>query len=104
MDLTNAEALKKIREYVKKGAYTLSKHAIERRLKRLVTIPEALRVLEGGRMEDDRVGWSVKHQEYSFAILGRTLSGVDIRVAVAIKEEELLIVSVIKPDKKRKIR
>lgn len=91
MELTNAQALKKIKEHIERGTYKIARHAISRQQERLITMPEVIHVLQRGKIDSKRCGWDVMRQEHKFAVFGRTISGVDIEVIVAISNQMTII-------------
>ena len=95
MKKADTNILQKVRGHVRRGAYVLSDHAIERQELRRIRLPDVLRVLEYGRHEDQKDIFDVKNQCWKYAIRGRTIDGVDLRVIVAF-HEKMAIITVIK--------
>ena len=93
----DADILRKIREHVRKGTYFLVKHAIKRQEERGVNLPDVLRVLEYGRHERSKDSFDLKSQSWRYAIRGKTIKGLDLRVIVAF-QREMVIITVIKVD------
>lgn len=93
--MTDFDLLKTIREHVRKGSYIWVKHAIIRKEERRIKLPDVLRVLEHGRHEQEKDIFDVKRQAWKYAIRGKTIDGVELRVIVAF-QIEMVIITVIR--------
>ena len=91
----DSDILKKVRDHVRKGTYILVKHAIQRQEERGINLPDVLRILEHGRHEKNMDSFDVKNQSWKYAIRGKTISGIDLRVVVAF-QQEMVIITVIR--------
>lgn len=95
---TKFDPLPRIRELIGKREYRVVPHAIERQLKRSVSLRDILFVLNHGFHEEEKDGFDTKRQHWRYAIRGKTPDGVDIRVVVSI-ENKVIVITVIKPGK-----
>lgn len=78
------------------GDYTPVDHAKIRLQEREVTIPEMEYVLLHGRHEKRKDEYKEEHKSWNYAIRGKTISGRELRVCVALdKTTHLLIVTAI---------
>ncbi len=91
----DTDLLGRIRGHVRKGTYILAKHAIQRQKERCINLPDVLRVLENGRREREKDSFDIKWQTWKYAIRGKTINGVDLRVIVSF-QEEMVIITVIR--------
>ncbi len=87
--------LKKIREHVQKGTYIVSAHAFQRQNERLIDLKHVLYVLKNGAREEKKDLFDVKTQMWKYAICGKTIDGISLRVIVAF-EDEMIIITVIR--------
>lgn len=92
---TGVALLNRIREHVKKGTYILVKHAIARQIERQINLPQVLHVLEHGIHEEQKDHFDIGRQAWKYAVRGKTIEGIEIRVIVAF-EEEMVIITVMK--------
>lgn len=75
--------------------YIQSKHAIERGEERQIDLPDVLYVLKHGYHEKKKTRFHEIHNTWNYAIRGKTLDGIEIRVIVAFDENDMLIITVI---------
>lgn len=89
------DLLQRVKEHVHKGSYVLVGHAILRKEERHIHLPHILQVLKNGRHEKEKDFFDIKRQAWKYAIRGKTIDGIDLRVIVAF-EEKMLIITVIR--------
>ena len=70
-------------------------HALERQNQRLVDLKSVLGVLKNGIHEKDKDLFDVKRQMWKYAIRGKTLDGINLRIIVAF-EKEMVIITVMR--------
>ncbi len=87
--------LQRVKEHVHEGSYVLVRHAILRKDERQIHLPHILHVLKNGRHEKEKDFFDIKRQIWKYAVRGKTVDGVDLRVIVAF-EEKMLIITVIR--------
>lgn len=89
----------KIRRCLELHRYRISKHAIERRVLRDIVFADIRNALLHGYHEKEKTLFDVASQTWKYAIRGKTLDGVEIRVIIAF-EQEMVIITVMKLVKK----
>ena len=93
--LKSNELLKKIKELVQKGSYIVSEHALQRQNERLVDLKSVLYVLKNGHCDTEKDLFDVKRQTWKYAIRGKTIDGVNLRIIICL-EEKLIIITVVR--------
>ena len=93
--LKTIELLQKIRGHVQKGTYIVSAHAMQRQNQRLVDLKHVLYVLKNGNHDEKKDLFDVKRQMWKYAICGKTIDGINLRVIVSF-EEEMIIITVMR--------
>ena len=83
--------LEKIKKHIDSGNYRLSKHAIKRQYEREISLPKALYVLAHGFHEEKMSLFDTTFQTWKYAIRGKTVDGIDLRVVVAFVQEMIII-------------
>jgi hypothetical protein len=91
----NLDVLKKVRFHLLNGTYILAKHALQRQMQRQINLPDVLYVLEFGRHEETKDSFDVKRQAWKYAVRGRTLTKIELRIIVAF-QDEMVIITVMK--------
>jgi len=85
----------KIKKCLINRRYKQSLHALERIDKRKVSFQDVLFVLETGRREEAKDSYDEAFQSWKYAIRGKTLEDVDLRVIISINEENIIIITVV---------
>lgn len=91
--------LQKIKKYIDSGNYIITKHAVKRRDERSVLGVDIMYVLQNGFHEEDKTSFSTKYQAWNYAIRGKTVDGIDLRVIVGFMDK-MVVITVIKILKK----
>lgn len=94
------ELLAAIRSAVESGAVQYADHALQRLQERSVTMLEVEQILRLGHREPKKDEWKPEYDAWSYAMRGKTDENRSLRVAVAIEEPGVLVVTVIDLDKK----
>lgn len=89
------ELFPKIRNCLDKGLYRQSKHAIERELERKIDLPDVLYVLKNGYHDKRKTSFDEVFQTWKYAIRGKTIDEMDIRIIIAFDETGMLIITVM---------
>lgn len=89
------ELFPKIRDCIKKGLYRQSKHALGREIERNIDLPDVLYVLNNGYHEKQKTSFDETFQTWKYAIRGKTLDNMDIRIIVAFANDDMLIITVM---------
>ncbi len=92
------DVLKKVRECVDKGRYYDTSHSTLRKRQRCISLPEILYVLRHGHHEKKKDEYKPEHNDWTYAIRGKTVDEKDIRIAVAFDLDGMLIITVIEID------
>lgn len=85
----------KIKTALDTRKYRQSLHALQRMDKRKVTFLDILYVLENGYREESKDAYDDAFHKWKYAIRGRTLENVSIRVIITFDDDDLLIITVI---------
>jgi len=86
----------KILVCIEQKRYTQSKHAIQRQTERNVELTDVLYVLKNGYCEKRKTSFDEVFETWKYAIRGKTLEGLDIRVIIAFDKEEMFIITVMR--------
>lgn len=89
------ELFSKIRECIEKGSVRQSKHAINREIERNIDLPDVLYVLKNGYHEKQKTSFDEAFQTWKYAIRGKTLEAMDIRIIISFDEAEMMIITVM---------
>ena len=89
------ELFPEIRDCIDEGLYRQSKHAIERELERTIDLPDVLYVLKNGYHEKQKTSFDEAFQTWKYAVRGKTLDEIDIRIIIAFDENEMMIITVM---------
>ena len=74
-----------------------SRHAEERKVQRDVDIYVVEKVITTGWHEAGEDRYKEEHGSWTYAIRGKTVDGVDIRVVIAFDEEDFLVIVTARP-------
>src|SRR5436190_20741437 len=78
------------------GKYRDTRHAVERKQERHISILEVRQVVERGYHEPAKDEFKAEWQAWNYAIRGKTMDGRELRIAVSFDEEgHLLIITSI---------
>ncbi len=89
------ELFPKIRDCIDQGFYRQSKHAIDRELERKIELPDVLYVLKNGYHEKQKTSFDEVFQTWKYAIRGKTLDEIDIRIIVAFDDDGMMIITMM---------
>jgi hypothetical protein len=89
------ELFPKIRACIEQGLYRQSKHAIDRELERQIDLPDVLYVLKTGYHEKQKTSFDEVFETWKYAVRGKTLDNLDIRIIIAFDEEGMMIITVM---------
>lgn len=90
------ELFPKIRDCIEQGLYRQSKHAIERELEREIDLLDVLYVLKNGYHEKQKTSFDEAFQTWKYAVRGKTLDKIDIRIIVAFDVDGMMIITVMR--------
>lgn len=89
------ELFPKIRHCLDMGLYRQSKHAIERELERKIDLSDVLYVLKNGYHEKRKTSFDEAFQTWKYAVRGKTLDEIDIRIIIAFDNTGMIIITVM---------
>ena len=87
--------LRKIHECISEGNYTETIHSVTRGKQRLINLPQTLYVLRNGWHEKQKTTFDESFNTWKYAIRGKTVDGIDVRVVLAFDENNMVIITVI---------
>lgn len=93
--LKTTELLKRVKDHIARGTYIVSAHALQRLNERLVGLDDVLYVLRTGTREENKDLFDVKRQMWKYAIYGKTVDDIKLRIIVSF-EEEMIIITVMR--------
>lgn len=85
----------KIGDCIDSGRYRQSRHAIDQKIERNIDWPDVLYVLKHGYHEKPKTSFDEAFQAWKYAVRGRTLDEIDIRVIIAFDDDEMMIITVM---------
>lgn len=93
-----SDVLARVRACVAAGSYFDTYHSALRQGERNISRGEILYVLTHGWHERSKDRFDLRYSDWNYAIRGRTLDGVGLRVVVAFDLSGMLIITAIKLD------
>jgi hypothetical protein len=93
--------IKNIGDCIQQGRYVLSKHAIERKFERNIELEDVLYVLKTGYHEREKTSFDEIFQTWKYAIRGKTLENLDLRIIVAFESVDMIVITVMHVSKVR---
>ncbi len=84
-----------IQERIDQGAYRLTLHALDRQDEREIDLPDVLYVLKNGYHERAKNSFDDAFKTWKYAVRGKTVELIEIRIIVAFDENEMLIITVM---------
>ena len=86
------DLLERVRNCIDSGTYRDTFHAIERKAERNISLPEIIYVLKTGRHEKSKDHFEEAFNTWNYAIRGKTIDEVELRVIVSFDEEKDLLI------------
>lgn len=80
---------------VKERRYRITNHARQQQERRKITVPEIEFVLTNGFHEKDKTLFDSKLQTWKYAIRGKTIDAIELRIIIAF-EENMAVITVIR--------
>lgn len=88
--------LKRVKDCLENGNYRFTKHALERREERVISLPDILEVLLNGYHEKSKDCWNEQFRTWDYAIRGKTTDHTPCRIVISFDCLGLLIITVIR--------
>jgi len=85
----------RIKDCIKTGNYIFTAHALERQNERVIDTLAALYVLKNGYEEKRKTHFDVVYNTWKYAIRGKTVDELDIRVIAAFDEKGMIVITVM---------
>lgn len=85
----------KIKKCLDLQKYTQTKHALQRRNERGIELRDALFVLKNGHHEKRKTVFDDVYGTWKYAIRGKTVDDVDLRIIIAFDRENMIIITAI---------
>lgn len=89
------DVLRTIRECIEQERYLFTAHALERVKERGIDVYTAIYVLLNGYEEKQKTTFDSNKKTWKYAVRGKTLEDVDVRVVVAFCEDDMLVITVM---------
>ncbi len=96
--------LKVVKKHISDEAYQFSDHALEELVNDNLDLRDIIHVLLHGRHDESKTIFSTKHQSWNYAISGKTIDGLDVRVIVAFEDIMMIVTAFVYGRLKRKKR
>lgn len=90
------ELFPRIKDCIEGERYRQSRHAIDREIERNIDLPDVLYVLKNGYHEKKKTTFDEEFQTWKYALRGKTLDEVDIRIIIAFDEDGIMIITVMR--------
>jgi hypothetical protein len=84
-----------IRDCIEQGKYILTEHAIQRLHERNIGLTDAEYVLKNGYHEKKKTSFDEAFRTWKYAIRGKTIEDLDIRLIIAFDEKDMIIVTLM---------
>lgn len=91
-----SDILEKIHKLVQAGKYRDTRHSVQRKIERSISLPDIIEVLETGYHEKSKDEFRADFQSWNYAIRGKTFEGDTLRIAVYFDKDMLVIATVIR--------
>jgi hypothetical protein len=92
--------LKIVKKKAEDGEFILMPHAVERRFQRSISIDDIVKVLSTGWHEAKKDEFRQEYAVWNYSIRGVTIDKRNLRVVVSFDENNLLVVTVIRLQKR----
>lgn len=91
-----------IRDSIEKGNYRLTEHAVQRLRERDISLNDAEFVLKHGYHEKSKTSFDEVFKTWKYAIRGKTIERLDIRILLAFDEKDMIIITLMHVGKELK--
>lgn len=95
------DLIEEIQRHIESRNFRLSRHAMDQRRDRDLSLPDVIHVLLNGRHEKEKTLFNTACQQWNYAIRGSTLSGIEARIIVGF-EGDMVVITIIRLTKKAK--
>jgi hypothetical protein len=91
-----------IKEHIENRTYRLTDHALEEMENDNLNVSDVMYVLMHGRHEKSKTVFSTKHQSWNYAIVGKTIDSLEVRVIIAFEGRMMVVTVFVQGKLKRK--
>lgn len=89
------ELFPRIRNCIEKEQYRESRHARDRKTERNIALSDILFVLKNGYHEKKKTSFDENCYAWKYAVRGKTVENLDIRIIIAFDQDGMLIITVM---------
>lgn len=90
--------LEKARKCLKSGRFYDTRHAVDQKIARSITLSEVRMIVENGYWEKRQDEYKPQYKAWNYSIRGRTLDGRDLRIIISFENQSLLLITAIDKD------
>lgn len=95
--------LEVVKECIENEAYKFSEHAVIRSIERRVSYRDILFVLRNGLHEKKKTSFDLKKRTWKYAIKGKTIDKIPVRIIVAF-DREMVVITIINLIRKKAVK
>jgi hypothetical protein len=92
------DLLRVVKKHLDEGAYLDTRHAMQRKRERNITLPEIITVLRNGYHEKHKDEFKEQYNAWNYAVRGKTVDGRQLRACVSFDEPGMLLITAIDLD------
>lgn len=85
-----------IRDCIDQGNYIMTEHALQRLNERDISLNDVEYILKNGFHEKKKTCFDEVFRAWKYAMRGKTIEGVDLRVIIAFDEQDMLIITLMR--------
>ena len=94
----HTDALAKARKCLKSGRYYDTRHAVDQKNARAISLLEVQMIIETGFWEKRKDEYKPEYEAWSYSIRGKTIDNRDLRIIISFDKEVLLFITAIDKD------
>ncbi len=92
------DVLAKARKCLESGRFYDTRHAIDQKSARAISLLEIRMIIETGFWERKKDEYKPEYQAWSYSIRGKTIDNRDLRIIISFDKEVLLFITAIDKD------
>lgn len=85
-----------IRDCIEQGKYIMTEHALERLNERDISLNDVEYILKTGFHERRKTSFDEIFRAWKYAIRGKSIEGIDLRIVIAFDEKDMLIITLMR--------
>lgn len=90
--------LDKAQKCLNSGRFHDTRHAVDQKTARIITLPEVRMIIENGYWEKRKDEYKPEYEAWNYSIRGRTVDGRDLRIIISFENQRLLFITTIDKD------